>query len=137
MLVQDNEQYYEDDYYQQQHPMMGQDAQNNTNIYVDAGEAQLGDEGDYTQETVDQNTGDDEGESVYMIDGVVMRMIQIEGEDQQYLMDPQGKIYDMQANFIGTANTQGIEEFDQQQQQEAYGGETDEDPQFYNDEQQR
>jgi hypothetical protein len=30
-----------------------------------------------------------------MIDGVVMRMIQIEGEDQQYLMDPQGRIYDM------------------------------------------
>jgi len=26
-------------------------------------------------------TGEDEGESVYMIDGVVMRMIQIEGED--------------------------------------------------------
>ena len=32
--------------------------------------------------------GDEEGESVYMIDGVVMRMIQIEGEDNQYLMDP-------------------------------------------------
>lgn len=45
-----------------------------------------------------------------MIDGVVMRMIQIEGEDNQYLMDPQGRIYDMQANFIGTANTQGLEE---------------------------
>jgi len=28
-------------------------------------------------------------------------------------MDPQGRIYDMQANFIGTANTQGIEDFDQ------------------------
>ncbi len=54
--------------------------------------------------------GEEEGESVYMIDGVVMRMIQIEGEDQQYLMDPQGRIYDMQANFIGTANTQGLEE---------------------------
>jgi len=25
-------------------------------------------------------------------------------------MDPQGRIYDMQANFIGTANTQGLEE---------------------------
>ena len=48
---------------------------------------------------------DEEGESVYMIDGVVMRMIQIEGEENQYLMDPQGRIYDMQANFIGTANT--------------------------------
>lgn len=57
----------------------------------------------------DQEGMEDEGESVYMIDGVVMRMIQIEGEEQQYLMDPQGRIYDMQANFIGTANTQGIE----------------------------
>ncbi len=46
--------------------------------------------------TADQKPEDDEeGESVYMIDGVVMRMIQIEGEDQQYLMDPQGRIYDM------------------------------------------
>ena len=38
------------------------------------------------EEQVDE--GDEEGESVYMIDGVVMRMIQIEGEDNQYLMDP-------------------------------------------------
>ena len=39
--------------------------------------------------TADQKPEDEEeGESVYMIDGVVMRMIQIEGEDQQYLMDP-------------------------------------------------
>jgi len=57
-----------------------------------------------------EGEGEEEGESVYMIDGVVMRMIQIEGEDNQYLMDPQGRIYDMQANFIGTANTQGLEE---------------------------
>jgi hypothetical protein len=27
-------------------------------------------------------------------------------------MDPQGRIYDMQANFIGTANTQGLEEME-------------------------
>lgn len=40
-----------------------------------------------------------------MIDGVICRMIQIEDEEEQYLMDPTGKIYDMQANFIGTANT--------------------------------
>jgi hypothetical protein len=59
-----------------------------------------------------QLEGDEDGESVYMIDGVVMRMIQIEGESQQYLMDPTGRIYDMQANFIGTANTQGLEEGD-------------------------
>ena len=52
-----------------------------------------------------------------MIDGVVMRMIHIEGEEQQYLMDPQGRIFDMQANFIGTANTQGLEELEQLQNQ--------------------
>jgi len=45
-----------------------------------------------------------------MIDGVVVRVIQIEGEDKNYLMDPEGKIYDMEANFIGTANTSGLEE---------------------------
>ena len=53
-------------------------------------------------------------ESVYMIDGVVMRVIHIEGEADQYLMDPEGRIYDMQANFIGTANPQGLEELDHQ-----------------------
>lgn len=59
----------------------------------------------------DDNAGEEEeGESVYMIDGVVMKVIQIEGEDNQYLMDPNGRIYDMQANFIGTANTQGLDE---------------------------
>ena len=70
-----------------------------------------------------------------MIDGVVMRMIQIEGEDQQYLMDPQGRIYDMQANFIGTANTQGLEEMQNEGQGNNRQGEpdTDEDPQFYED----
>ena len=31
-------------------------------------------------------------------------------------MDPQGRIFDMQANFIGTANTQGLEELEQMQQ---------------------
>ena len=67
-----------------------------------------------------------------MIDGVVMRMIQIEGEENQYLMDPQGRIYDMQANFIGTANTQGLEEMapddsksDAEQQQMTSQQETD------------
>lgn len=45
---------------------------------------------------------EEEGESVYMIDGVVMQKIQIEGEPDQFLMDPTGRIYDMQANFVGT-----------------------------------
>ena len=29
-------------------------------------------------------------------------------------MDPTGRIYDMQANFIGTANTQGLDEMNEQ-----------------------
>lgn len=57
-------------------------------------------------------------EPLYMIDGVVMRLIQIEGEANQYLMDPSGRIFDMNANFIGTANTQGMENIQNQQQQE-------------------
>jgi hypothetical protein len=51
-----------------------------------------------------------------MIDNQIMRVIQIEGDSQQYLMDPDGQIYDMQANFIGKANTQGLEEMYGQQQ---------------------
>ena len=31
-------------------------------------------------------------------------------------MDPSGRIYDMQANFIGTANTQGLDEMNDQMQ---------------------
>ena len=55
-----------------------------------------------TNEENKVNVGDEEeDESVYMIDGVVMRLIQIEGEDAQYLMGPDGRIYDMEANFIG------------------------------------
>lgn len=38
---------------------------------------------------------DDTQEIIYTLDGVQMRTIQIEGEDQQYLMDPDNKIYDM------------------------------------------
>lgn len=54
-----------------------------------------------------------EEESVYIKDNVVMRRIQIEGEDQEYLMDPEGNIYDMQGNFIGTANAQELEEMEE------------------------
>ena len=76
-------------------------------------DANLDDEGLNVIQDVQDDDGmgeEEEGESVYMIDGVVMKIIQIEGEDNQYLMDPNGRIYDMQANFIGTANTQGIDE---------------------------
>ena len=58
-----------------------------------------------------QNLGaEEEEESVYIKDNIVMRRIQIEGEDQEYLMDPEGNIYDMQGNFIGTANANELEE---------------------------
>jgi hypothetical protein len=50
---------------------------------------------------------------VYIKDNVVMRRIQIEGEDQEYLMDPEGNIYDMQGNFIGTANANELEEMEE------------------------
>ena len=46
-----------------------------------------------------------------MIDNIVMRKIQIEGEDGHYLMDDNGNIFDMQANFIGTANQQNSNEW--------------------------
>jgi len=55
-----------------------------------------------------------EEESVYIKDNVVMRRIQIEGEDQEYLMDPEGNIYDMQGNFIGTANAQELEDLEEE-----------------------
>lgn len=57
--------------------------------------------------------GDEEEESVYIKDNVMMRRIQIEGEDQEYLMDPDGNIYDMQGNFIGTANANELEEMEE------------------------
>lgn len=39
-----------------------------------------------------------------------MRRIQIEGDDREFLMDPQGQIFDMNGQFIGTANTNELEE---------------------------
>ena len=45
---------------------------------------------DQQEELPMENGGEDDedGESVYMIDGVVMQKIQIEGEPDQFLMDP-------------------------------------------------
>ena len=33
-----------------------------------------------------------------------LRRIQIDGEDEEYLMDLEGNIYDLQGNFIGTTD---------------------------------
>jgi hypothetical protein len=45
-----------------------------------------------------------------MKDNMIMRRIQIEGDDREFLMDPQGQIFDMNGQFIGTANTNELEE---------------------------
>ena len=47
-----------------------------------------------------------------MIDDVAMRKIYIEGKDEMYLMDPQGRIYDMQVNWIGNADPEAYKETD-------------------------
>ena len=73
--------------------------------------------------------GEEEEESVYIKDNVVMRRIQIEGEDQEYLMDPDGNIYDMQGNFIGTANANELEEMeDENGHANVGGGQVHDDP---------
>ncbi len=36
-----------------------------------------------------------------------LRRIQIDGEEEEYLMDLEGNIYDLQGNFIGTTDTEG------------------------------
>lgn len=61
--------------------------------------------------------------SVYMKDNnVVMRRIQIEGDERDFLMDPEGNIFDMHGTFIGTANTNELEELNEDSQQQPQGG---------------
>ena len=50
-----------------------------------------------------------------------MRRIQIEGDDREFLMDPQGQIFDMNGQFIGTANTNELEELQEDSNQNANG----------------
>ena len=45
--------------------------------------------------------GEEEEESVYIKGDVVMRRIQIEGENEEYLMDEEGNIFTMEGKFIG------------------------------------
>lgn len=91
----------------------------------------------YMQDTEGQEQAELDGgevsegeESVYMIQGKVCRKIQIEGESEQYLIDPEGRIYDMRANFIGTTTKECLEELGYPAAEDP---ETDEDPQFYED----
>lgn len=43
-----------------------------------------------------------------IIHDIQYRKIQIEGDEEEYLMDPEGNIFNMQGQFIGTANGDGI-----------------------------
>ncbi len=48
--------------------------------------------------------GDDEDEeSVIEHEGKKFKRVQIEGENQDFLMDEEGNIYDVEFNFIGQA----------------------------------
>lgn len=53
---------------------------------------------------------------------MIMRRIQIEGDDREFLMDPQGQIFDMNGQFIGTANTNELEELNEDSTQNGQRG---------------
>lgn len=38
-----------------------------------------------------------------------LKRIQIEGEEEEYLMDLDGNIYDLRGNFIGTTDDDGVD----------------------------
>ena len=39
-----------------------------------------------------------------------LQRVQIDGDDEEYLMDEQGNIYDLEGKLIGTANDEGLED---------------------------
>ncbi len=49
----------------------------------------VNDNDELATESLHQLDDDDSQEIIYTLNGVQMRTIQIEGEDQQYLMDPE------------------------------------------------
>ena len=65
---------------------------------------------------VPQNEGgEEEEEEQYILNGQVVRKIQIEDDDGEYFMDEQGQIFNGEGQFIGTANTNDVEGDDSQQ----------------------
>ena len=48
--------------------------------------------------------GDDLENSIIEHNGQKFKRVQIEGENQEYLMDEEGNIFDLEFNFIGQAN---------------------------------
>ena len=75
-------------------------------IEIPEGEVEGADEGD---SKLDEGEEGEEPEFFYVGDKR-FRKIQIEGEDDDFLMDDEGNIYDMNGNYIGTANQQDEEE---------------------------
>lgn len=65
---------------------------------------------DVTHPDAKEGKNEDEEEEYTYIDGKRFREIQIEGEKDEFLMDDDGNIYDMQGVYIGTAKDGGEEE---------------------------
>lgn len=73
-------------------------------------EANLASGTEQVEEGHDSMGMEEEEDSYENIDGVRLRRIQIEGEEDEYLMDEQGNIYDLEGNYVGTANGDGGDE---------------------------
>jgi hypothetical protein len=59
--------------------------------------------------------GEDNEEDYIIIDGKRFREIQIEGEEDEFLMDDDGNIYDKEGQYIGTAKDGGEEEEEEEE----------------------
>ncbi len=95
------------------------------------------------EEQLQANNDQEEGDDVIDIDNPDelaakgLRRIQIEGEEEEFLMDMEGNIYDLRGNFIGTTDGDGNPtDLNGQQMEEGLDGSElimDEDGQQYGD----
>jgi hypothetical protein len=65
------------------------------------------------QGLIEEGEGNAEENSIIVHEGKKFKRVQIEGENQEYLMDEEGNIFDLEFNFIGQAN--GSDDEDAQQ----------------------
>ena len=65
------------------------------------------------QGLIEEGEGGVEENSIIVHEGKKFKRVQIEGENQEYLMDEEGNIFDLEFNFIGQAN--GSDDEDAQQ----------------------
>ena len=65
-------------------------------------EEAAGEEEDDEEDVIDIDNPDD-------LAAKGLKRIQIEGEEEEYLMDLEGNIYDLRGNFIGTTDDDGAE----------------------------